>query len=124
MSDITKLQAAARKANRALHRAQEQRAAKLNAAMVGKCFRYKNSYGPKEPGDYFWFYLRVLSTDGFGVRCHTFQTDNDGRIEIQWNNHRSSYQGALNGGYEPISQAQFDKAWQELKKCVLCHTES
>jgi hypothetical protein len=119
MTDLAELELVAKKANQALGRAQEKRANELNKALIGKCFRYRNSYScPEKPSDYFWFYVRVLSANGYGVTCHTFQTDKNGRIEIEWSSHRSSYHGGLSDGYRPITRAQFDKAWRAVKKCI------
>lgn len=80
-----------------------------NAPLVGKCFRYRNSYG----GDVekWWLYLKVLAVDEDGhLNCLTFETTSVGIVNIE---PRTKYYG-LSGDYRSIEAAEFDHAWREL----------
>lgn len=117
MTDISILEDQAKAANSALYAAKEREAHKRNLALIGKSFRYRNSYScPEKPSDYFWLYLRVMSVEGLTINCLTFQTDNRGRVEIDTRHQK--YSGGLSDGYRPITKGQFDRAWRALQKRI------
>ena len=90
-----------------------------NAALLGKCFRMRNSYScPKSDADRWWFYCRVVQVADGSLKALTFQNDNQGRITIEDRTHFSALSLA---DYEEISDAQFLKAWDsflsDIQKC-------
>ncbi len=77
----------------------------------GKCFRYRNSYGPSDQG--WWLYMRVDSVekDG-GFRGLSFQTDSSGTITIM----PDKWHMSLLDGYSEITVAQFNKAFGAMQQ--------
>lgn len=78
--------------------------------VVGKCFRYRNSYScPQTEADYWWLYRRVTLADKHGwLRVFDFQTDKDGKTSIEPGN-RAMSPASLG---EPITLKQFQHAWK------------
>jgi hypothetical protein len=112
MSDsIERLEHNARVATAALSRAKQRVHDAENQAVVGKCFKYRNSYSCHEkPSDYFWLYLKVVKAAGGRLETFTFQTDNRGRFEVET---RSNLYH-INEGYREISGKEFQSAWDKL----------
>ncbi len=81
---------------------------KQNKGLVGKCFKYLNSYGSSEK---WWLYTKVLRLDDEGYPvAWRFQIDCHGQIEISPPEERSYvYPG---NGYQPITVAEFGKQWR------------
>lgn len=80
---------------------------KKNQEFVGKYFKYRNSYScPRSPEDYWWMYARVdrLNKSGIPVGV-TFQTDSDGKIEIETSNLR------VDMYWTKITSTEFAEAW-------------
>ena len=67
---------------REIERAQERAE---NEKLIGKCFRYRNSYScPETDADYWWIYARVTGLDEGGEpSALEFQTDKYGRTKIE-----------------------------------------
>jgi len=82
-------------------------------ALVGRCFRYKNSYScPEKPSDYWWLYKRVLGvkTGRYEeVFIEQFETDKNGETTIL--HHSLTYMSCLG---EKISRAQYDRARKRM----------
>lgn len=86
--------------------------AKKQAPLVGRTFRYMNSYSGSER----WpLYVLVKSVDDYGwLTVFQFQTDSNGQATIQPSETRIH----LSDGYEPITRKRFDKAWAELRSSL------
>ena len=117
MSELETLQAEARRIGQRIDRLQTQQRAAENRALIGSCFKYRNSYSCSEkPSDYWWLYLRVTGTDGSGnLKVLEFQTDKYGEVTIKparivWSR--------LSDGYRPIKQVEFNKAWRAVQKRI------
>lgn len=94
----------------------EQRAAQEK--LVGKCYRYRNSYGAGGKSDW-WLYVGIHSLDPEnGLRAIHFQKDCDGRFEVETNHY---YINVLNG-YEEIPTNDFCKAWLEFQSNLAAST--
>lgn len=116
MADIAELESAARAANAALSRAQAKQRAEENGALVGRFYKYHNSYScPEKPSDRWWLYIRVESVDGYCIKCLKFETDKYGKVEIE-PRHNLSFR--LGDGYQEITAAEFNKAWRATKKKI------
>jgi hypothetical protein len=87
-----------------------------NKALIGKCFRYRNSYSlPKTERDYWWTYRKVTALGAHGrLRYFEFQTDKNGAITIE----PTGSFGTVSGGWSPIPEAQFDRAWKAMQAKV------
>lgn len=93
----------------AIHEIEAKERAERNASLVGKCFRYHNSYG----GGYekWWLYARVIGVDEWGQPLlFKFQTTSSDEIQIE-----PAARGPAIDMYEPISNPQFFAAWQALQ---------
>lgn len=83
----------------------------LDAKLVGKHFKFRNSYSLPGPGDYWWVYFRADSLGDYGFTGLEFQTDKDGEVTMRpdkWN------QSSLSG-YVPCTKREFDRAWVKVQ---------
>jgi hypothetical protein len=87
---------------RAIERRKELRE---NRKLVGKCFKYHNSYGH---GEKWWLYKRILDARG---HAHTFEKTSGNEFIARFGS--GSY---LSDNYLPITRAEFDKAWKGFRK--------
>ena len=79
-----RLQEIARKgadARRELHDIETEEATKKNAGLVGKCFKYSNSYGGGS--ERWWLYSEILGVDGNYFKTLAFQECEYGTITIE-----------------------------------------
>lgn len=100
--------------------------------LVGKCFKFKNSYSlPEKPSDYWYMYSKIVSITPDDIymagtpnnkvlaRCTavTFQTDKYGSINI--NPHHYTYVHCL-GEEIDIHEfnKEFDKVLEKIKKVI------
>jgi hypothetical protein len=83
------------------------------AALVGKCFAYRNSYScPQSEADYWTLYLRVTGVTGEGeAETVTFQMDKDGRVSIELSALPAEM---FPGRYREIPYAELERAWLDL----------
>jgi hypothetical protein len=116
MSEIEMLNAErARISNRIWAIEGKQRAAE-HAKLLGKCFKYRNSYGGSSEADGWWLYVKVTKIDARGeMKAFQFQTDKYGKLEIEANYRIPS---SLSSGYTPITAGEFSKAWRAVQKRV------
>jgi hypothetical protein len=58
-----------------------------NIKLLNKCYKFRNSYScPHNEEDYWWMYQKITSINEYGnLKSFTFQTDKDGKIEIEQN---------------------------------------
>lgn len=71
-------------------------------ALVGKCFRYRNSYGS---GESWWYYVEVIGSKENQLITETFQ-ETPIEIEIK----RRHHYFPLDADYGEISRKEFQKA--------------
>jgi hypothetical protein len=82
--------------------------------LVGKCFKYRNNYScPKGPRDYWWYYVKCVGMGQYSPKTFTFQTDNEGRIEI-----KEEGWFMRTDGYVEISEREFRAAWRRVQKRI------
>lgn len=84
------------------------RLAEENAAVVGKCFKYRNCYScPKDDSERWWLYQRVTSVTKHGrLNVFSFQVDKDGQFSCEETTRSVGILG------EPITLKQFQHAWR------------
>jgi hypothetical protein len=80
--------------------------------LIGKCFRYRNSYScPKDDSERWWLYRRVLRMSASGrLLVFQFQTDHCGQITIEPGSTVIDHESIG----ERISLRQFEHAWMVL----------
>lgn len=81
-------------------------------ALVGTCWKYRNSYScPERESDYWWMYIIVTSIndDSTTLRVAVIQQDSYGEIRIETN--RYYHENMLQ---TPIKRKEFDGAWDSL----------
>jgi len=86
-----------------------------NAKFIGRFFKARNNYScPEKPSDYWWLYIKV-ETDNEGLHGVEFQTDKDGKIEVDFSRYylRHSLEG-----YIEITEEEYAEAWESLKKKI------
>lgn len=87
-----------------------------NKDLLGKCFKYHNSYGGDRPK--WWMYARVLEIPTrWGGKCFTFQTDCDGKIEVEPGGSRMA-PSAHSPNWLPISLSEFSAAWRVVQRRI------
>jgi hypothetical protein len=87
----------------------------MHRSLVGKCFRYRNSYScPKDESDRWWLYQRIIEIDRRGwLRVFMFQRDRDGKLEIE-----TALSFGTSALGEPITLRQFQYAWKVTARMV------
>lgn len=84
--------------------------AQANQHLVGKCFKYRNSYSCPKPDEYWWLYSIVTGLDEGELIVWSFQDDRRGRIEIT-----TDLIGPTIGmNYIEIPPSEFWRAWALL----------
>jgi hypothetical protein len=83
---------------------------KANAALVGTCQKFHNSYGD---GDKWWLYRRILSVDGMWCNAFRFQLTSNGKIDID-----TKYADSLSTGWLPCSESEYNSAWEALEDAM------
>ena len=82
-----------------------------NQKLLGKCFKFRNSYGS---GEEWWLYTKIVEVDNWSVTVITVQDCNEGRIEIKRENHSASHYQKDVGSQLQITQEEFDKNFEEI----------
>ena len=93
-----------------LRRREYEKRDRENAALVGKTFRYRNSYGTPDEG--WWLYGRVTGAEDGNVNMFRFQTDCHGRRERE-PAHTSLSERRLEG-WKEIPADEFEAEWRKL----------
>lgn len=118
MSDLEKLKdEGARIRNRIIWALEAKQRADENVKLIGKCFKYRNSYScPNGDANKWWLYVKVTKVTSRGeMNAFQFQTDIYGKLEIEAD-HRVPL--SFSGGYMPITAGEFNKAWRAVQKRV------
>jgi hypothetical protein len=100
-----------------LHAIENENSKKNLKKLVGKCFKYKNSYSsPEKESDYWYLYRKVLriADEHPFIVSFDFQTDKDGKISIEPEERSSTH---LPGMVE-IDGVEFWQEWCEVLKKV------
>lgn len=90
----------------------------LNKSLVGKCFKYHNSYGGDRPR--WWLYAKVLSAKSkWDCRCFEFATDCDGKHFIEPTERVSpNFIGGDGSSWKPITAAEFNREFAKLRRKI------
>lgn len=81
--------------------------------LIGKCFKYRNSYGGDSQD--WWLYIYVRGVKGTDFITDQFQTCSDGRIEIELNK-RTANVIVESGRY--IETKEYEKALKKMKDAL------
>lgn len=96
-----------------LHALESKERAEKALSLVGKCFKYHNSYPcPESDADRWWLYALVTGVDGEGLKMFMFQHDKYGQIKVDLRAGSPS----LTDGYVPIEREEFLRAWNALMR--------
>ncbi len=90
---------------------------KLYTPLVGKFFKYRNSYSvPQTEADYWYQYVEVTGVEGenIGVKVFMFENDVHGQIRIELDGRKP----ILSSGYTEISRDEFLSAWQNIQDSI------
>ena len=80
-------------------------------ALVGKCFRYRNSYGGGYPS--WWLYAKVTDTGDWRPQCFTFELTSRNKVEIDLKSDHNVHPG---NGWQEITAKQFNAEWRKVQK--------
>jgi hypothetical protein len=106
-----------REAMKALSAIEVAERAKLAERVIGKCFRYSNSYGH---GSQWWLYGRVIGTDEYGwFRMFQFEATDNGEMQI-----RTEHQRTHLNGWDPIAANIFQEEWDAFRNRINTIAES
>lgn len=109
MSRIGDLEREISERSHELNALKAEQADQRNAALVGKCFKYRNSYSCPGPDDYWWMYAQVLRAKDGSLRALRFQTDRDGKVEVEPDAYFSCSEN-----YKSITLMEFAEAWAAM----------
>lgn len=79
--------------------------------LLGKCFRFRNSYGS---GEQWWLYARVDGVGGHWPMVFTFQVTSQDEIIVKCKD--SSHVGG--DSWFPITRREFDREWAKVQKRI------
>lgn len=116
MSEKEKLQKQQAAISAKLSRIIDKEIAEENKKLLGKCFKYRNSYGCAIHGKW-WLYIKIVKISGRTVYAFEFQNTSNSTVEFRTN--YPHYSNAFLGkDYIPISNAEFEKALRSLKSRI------
>ena len=97
--------------NAALRRIRDAETKAESQALIGKHFKYHNSYGSSRPQ--WWLYAKVVKVGRYHPLAFVFQTDCDGKVEIEMDKRFSA-----SSGYIEIKESEFNTAWRRVQKRI------
>jgi hypothetical protein len=86
---------------------ESKRIGAINKRLLGKCYRFRNSYSSDSK---WWLYLKCVSVNGRELTTIQFEKDCYGKIEIT----QEKFRFSLSDSYQEITQDHFEQAWKEL----------
>lgn len=98
-----------------LDKTESKRLSEAAAKLVGKCFKYHNSYSVDEK---WWLYLKVVGCDGHKLIVEKFQTTSRGNSMIERDFQFLFGDAHLGDWYIPISDEEFDKAIKPIIRVI------
>lgn len=111
MNRKDELKSAIEKARAELREIEETENMKASKALVGKFFKYRNSYSCPKPDEYWWLYTAVIGvTDEGNPRAWNFQKDIYGKVEVE----EDMFRPSLSAGYTEITEQEFWKAYDGI----------
>ena len=113
MSKLEELQDERTRLNIHIWEIERRESDKRNATLIGKCFRYSNSFGS---GESWWLYVKIIGAVDGNLISRRFQTDCRGRMEVE--PEHTTFTDLLNADYEEISSKDFDTAWIDFKATI------
>jgi len=113
-AQLKKIVEAGRKAQQALNKLEEAMERAKFTKLIGKAFKYRNSYGH---GESWWLYALITSVDGYFPKCIQFQKDCDGKTTIEID-HVMGPQPFEGSGWETIELEEFSRAWDDVRNVM------
>ena len=99
---------------RKLNALRDKEASAKAVSLLGKHYKYRNCYScPQTDADYWWLYVKVTGIRGTSAAAFSFQTDKDGKLEIETNEWFSG-----SSGYTEITAKEFNSAWRTVQKRI------
>jgi hypothetical protein len=102
---VEELQQQFDEARHALEQIEKQARNEANEKLIGKCYRYRNSYGS---GDKWWLYKIVTGIGDYWPIGTSFQKTSNGTLEIR----EKETMPGLPESYEEISRDEYNKQWR------------
>lgn len=99
-------------ARAALNEIDKARRVKENASLVGKCFKFENSFGCDRPP--WWLYVKIIAGGDYWPTALSFENRSDGTFEVK---KREAFSGVEH--YTEITSLEFDEAKAEFTEKLL-----
>jgi hypothetical protein len=116
MNDTSILRKNYDKAWRALRDAEAIERDKNNQALIGRCFKFDNTWGDSRR---WWLYIKVVGTKEGRLEVFKFQTDCNDEIRIEPLTQKLNDSFIEKpSGYIPISEDEFQEHWRALQKRI------
>jgi len=101
------------KAKYEMDRIKDEKLKEQNKTFIGKCFKFRNSYG----GDNrWWLYIKVVGVEDTYLITESYEITSHKRVEIQQKSHGVYGLGRQMEDYEPITNKQFEIARKRIIK--------
>lgn len=111
MATLTKLKTQRHRLQCKIDDIEAERARKEHEKLVGRCYKYRNSYGS---GEKWWLYAKVTAAGDIQPLATTFEQTANGSIEI-----RREWGISLHHGWEEISMAECLDTWNRLNDQIV-----
>lgn len=82
-------------------------------ALLGRCYRYRNSYGGGHPS--WWLYAKVIGADGYRPQCFTFELTILNKVEVNFKNGHHVHPG---NGWQEIPARVFAAEWRKVQSRI------
>lgn len=118
MANIAALRKKANAARDELYKAEAKERNKINAKLIGNCFKYHNAGGGCDTR--WWLYLKVLKIDDGNLRCFSFEELPNGNINIEPNHfiYAGGDRLGVGNGYTLVPNSEFDAVWARLRSKI------
>jgi len=95
----------------AVWKEQEKKQTAEAKKLIGKCFKFRNSYScPEGDKDKWWFYRRVVSAANGCTITIEHEVDKDGNLSIKKGKQSPQFFG-MDSGYIPITADEYKDAF-------------
>jgi hypothetical protein len=119
MKTVEELRATMEQAHRELQDIEQAENEKRATALVGRAFKYRNSYSlPQSDANYWWMYAIVTGQDGGVPMGLTFQRDKDGLVTIEHDARVRAMWPGRESGWTECTHAEARHEWEKIQAQV------
>ena len=90
---------------------QEEKKRKEELSLLGKCFKFHNSYHSLETdSDPWWVYRKITGFNDGSLSSTSFQIDPEGNVDVRFDERLFS----ITPKWQEISEAEYQSAWADF----------